>query len=1101
MRPHYLILDANAVVAAEWAQPWAQARLTVVDGAHPALRRAFAGTEPVPPERVLTVLRLLPSPGSTPGQWIVRSATRTLTSRLRAPEDLALVPDAAPWSAADSPDTVTIDVDGFVVEYHCAASRSARDAVFDLLELLLPLVRQSPRTASAVRRLFAGQLPVVLERGASAVYLPRTVNHRRMVTAAALSNEDMVLWDRHAAGGHTHLIDPACERLIPDVLHTKSGKVVVPLGQIVRRGDELALPMPEGPPAALHVLGADGRWVTPSVVVTRDDQRWTVTGDTSDVDTLPVRRLVLRADGRTLVHDPAHGRNLADALTWLCRVTAGLGGAPVAAGRPPDDPMTERPSLPVVPPPPAVIDSVETSVRRTRRIALDWLGERRDPVDRTAVDQVMRELLRSRPDSAYQPALVEALGRVGVADLEARHYGAQVVALLVVERELDAKFRKGRFSIEVFSRAMTTYLAAVNSVSSETWPWTWQRIVRYVREYLGGTRLAASRAQTLTAKDTGGTREKHWKRLADLIPWVRWLGPQAQDLPEGVPLAPSDLIDTFMLLRPRQVPVLIGKDRRYSRDTGVRIEPVPTRFARLFCRGSGLRETGLDELADALSTLLNDPAQTARRVQALHLPAALAQELQARLTQAIEQVTSPEQVLAVRVDDPVSAKVMLINLSAEHTLELTFDESPMRLPPLAIEQQGAFNYCARPRRIEPATAIVVGDTQICLDAERASLSEGANVTLAALPEDLFRGREAQLARLRRSIGGTGPRAGSLIFGTRRAGKSALAYRAGQNPRARGFLWIDLSNASESARSNFTAWNRAICREITRQARKRLGVALKSDGTDFIALLTDLDDQLDGGPPAVVILDELDMLLLPGQSSAGRRAAGRLGNLAWNNLVVIGTVQRFHRSVHEFKNWSSIECPADLSWADGVTYFFGPLADRTAGPRVEWLRRAGVGPEDYANEIVPLVGLRPYFWAQLRDRIEGHVNEDCASRLVPKDVLRERLDALASGDPFLNAVLDRGGELDAEERRRRDLFSDDERRILARFAVMPAKKSDLMLTEATTLGGDKAVSELLDRAYLSLADNGTRLRVAVPIYHRFLRAKATELLTVVDSQPN
>jgi hypothetical protein len=250
---------------------------------------------------------------------------------------------------------------------------------------------------------------------------------------------------------------------------------------------------------------------------------------------------------------------------------------------------------------------------------------------------------------------------------------------------------------------------------------------------------------------------------------------------------------------------------------------------------------------------------------------------------------------------------------------------------------------------------------------------------------------------------------------------------------------------------------------------------------------------------VVVLDELDMLLLPEQGSAGRRAAGRLGNLAWQNLVLIGTVQRFHRSVHEFKNWSSIECPADLSWADGVTYFFGPLTDPTTGPRVEWLRRAGVTPEDYTNQIVPLIGLRPYFWAQLRDRLEGHIGGDRESRLVDGTALRPHLQALVTGDPHLNAVIDRGSGLDADEHRRRDLFSDDERRILVRFASMPVKRSDLMLSEAVEAGGEDAVKELVDRAYLKLVDNGTRLRVAVPVYHAFLRARVSDLLAVLDER--
>lgn len=1104
VKPATVGIEQAVALAAEWSEP----RLTVIDGAHPALRAAFPGADPVPRAEVLDWLRTLPRLASAPGVWTVRSATGTLTAPLRAPTELALVPDGPPWLAADRPEWVTVDVDGVVVEYHRPPVASARDAVLDLLDLLIGLTRQSPRTVAVVGRLLAGQ-PLSVLKLTGEGYQRYPVSHKRVVTAASLDDLDTILWDRRGSGGHVHLIEPGAPRVAPEVIRTKSGATVLPLGRLLSLAGDLAEPVPRVP---LAVLGPDGQWATVPAAVERDELRWTVDADPAELVGRPVRRLVLRrfrdGDDDVLVYDVGPDRDLADAITWLHRVTGGLG-----TGRdltvPPRFQQTVVPPAVQASPPPAVqyavVDSLATAVAQTRAYALDWLGARHVPVDRDAVDHVMHAMLRSRPDLAQELAFVEALDRVGVEDLEARHYGAQAVALLVLDRELDLMFHKDKaFSIGVFARALTAYLVAVTSVSLETWPWTWQRIVRYVREYLQGRRLPAGRAHTLTAKDFPGKAQQRWERLATEIPWIRWLAPHDRDPVGGTRLRPGDVIDTLVLLRPRQVPVLIGRDRRYSPDTGVRIEPVPRRFHLLYCRGSGVPEAQLDTLADALSTLLNDPAQTARSAQALTLPAEVAAELQARIALAVERRAAPEQVLAVRVDDAASPRVILANLSGEHALDARLDDdTAVRLPPLAVEQPGAFNYCGRPQRIEPGSELEIGTTRLSLAVDRVPLTEGANVTLAALPDDLFRGREEQLAQLRRAIGGSGPRAGSLIFGTRRAGKSALAWRAGQNPpgqdrRLRGSLWVDLSNASESARSDFRAWNQAICHDLARQAHRRLGIRLDGDATDFIGLLADLDEQLDGGAPVVVILDELDMLLLPEQGSAGRRAAGRLGNLAWDNLVLIGTVQRFHRSVHEFKNWSSIECPADLSWADGVTYFFGPLADRTPGPRVEWLRRAAVTPEDYANEIVPLVGLRPYFWAQLRNRLEGHISGDRDSRLLSTTALRPHLQALITGDPHLNSVIDRGGGLDPDEYRRRDLFSDDERRILARFAAMPAKKSHLMLAEAVALGGDQAVNDLIDRAYLTFTDNATRLATAVPIYHHFLRARSTELHAVLNA---
>lgn len=201
-------------------------------------------------------------------------------------------------------------------------------------------------------------------------------------------------------------------------------------------------------------------------------------------------------------------------------------------------------------------------------------------------------------------------------------------------------------------------------------------------------------------------------------------------------------------------------------------------------------------------------------------------------------------------------------------------------------------------------------------------------------------------------------------------------------------------------------------------------------------------------------------------------------------------------MHELKTWQSVECPADLSWADGVTYFLGPLADRTVGPRVEWLRRAGVTPRHFATEIVPRIGLRPYFWARLRNDLEGHIHDDRAgSRLITEADLRHHLDRLVSEDPHLNMVIDDGAELDPDERRRRDIFSVEERRVLALFAVMPASRKTLPVAEALRVGGAAAVNELIDRAYLSYVHGRAQLCTAVPIYHTFLRARATDLLAV------
>ena len=301
---------------------------------------------------------------------------------------------------------------------------------------------------------------------------------------------------------------------------------------------------------------------------------------------------------------------------------------------------------------------------------------------------------------------------------------------------------------------------------------------------------------------------------------------------------------------------------------------------------------------------------------------------------------------------------------------------------------------------------------------------------------------------------------------------------------------------------FTEWNRQVTRSLLRAVKKQLrGFTFDTEGVDLVETLIDLDHALDGGAPVAVGLDELDVLLLPEQGSGGRHAASRLGNLVFDNLVVMGTVQRFHRSVHEFKNWQTVECPADLSWADGVTYFFGPLRDVAEGPRVEWLDRASATPRLFADEIEPAIGLRPYFWGQLRSKLEGFVRSDpSGSRLAGTELLRRTLATLVSEDSFLNHVMEDGESLTSAERRRRDLLSVDERRILMHFATTPRPGSALSVIEAERIGGREAVDELIDRAYLNLDEAQGRLSIAVRIYEDFLRSKLSVLREVAPDGP-
>lgn len=1002
-------------------------RLTIVDAGHPALRQVLSGPDPVSSDDLLAVLRTLP-PAGAPG-WDV-----------------------------DTPDGAK--------RIHHLTDGPSLDGVTALLPVLALLTVASSTARAVVRTLLADQPVAVVQHGAE----PPVVRHlgQRMPVSSVLVDDAFAfVWDRRGVGGDVHVVD-VTSSLLADARRARPNDTeVVPLGALLADGFADRLAPGGGPGLSFRPAGGAGWEHAPDVIVANagDGRGWSVT---PQPHAGAVTGLSLRDGERTLVYECGPGLDAAGALAKLSAVLAAVAGERVSVGVPD-----------------AGLRSAVDATAATRERAVAWLGRTRRPVDRAALDLVFSSLLRFRSDVAVRAGFAEAVARIGVDDIEERSFGAQVVPLLVIERELAARSRGGADESEdTFADALTAYLAAVNQTSAEVQPWARQRIVRHVAEFLARRRIPQGRQLSVsTAPDRAG-----WERLARRAPWLWWFAESEPGPADGVHVTPDALVDLLVALRPQQVPA----QGQAAADITVRVGPLPARFLDLYRPAvAGLSEPLVDALAAALGPLQHDPARSARMVQTLDLPPALAEAVRNRVAAEIEHRTTAEHLLVVRVD---AAAVLLVNLSPRHGLDVRVAGDALRLPPFAVEQSGAAGYCVGPRPVPAESTVDVGDRVVRLDVPLVPLAEGTNVTLPALPADLFRGRGEQLARLRRAVGGSGPRAGSLIFGTRRAGKSTLAYQAAQDPRLRGHLWIDLSNTPSSVR-DFAGWNRAVCRMLARQTRRRLGLTAEP-ADDLVEALADLDDALDGGAPVAVVLDELDVLLLPEQGSDGRRTAERLGSAHWHNLVLIGTVQRFHRSVHEFKTWQSIECPADLAWADGVTYFLGPLADRSAGPRVEWLRRAGVTPQQFGAEIVPRIGLRPYFWARLRDTLEGHVYDDrSGSRLIDTDTLRRCLRVLVVEDPHLNAVLDDGAELDLAERRRRDLFGVDERRILARFAAMPATGQQLRVAEAVHAGGEEALGELIDREYLRYTRDGTQVVVAAPIYHEFLRARVTDLLAV------
>ncbi|MET8765659.1 hypothetical protein [Streptomyces sp. NPDC004658] len=713
---------------------WSPARtwLVLVDSDHPYLSEVFSGPDPVPREEVMARLRALP-PAVTDGAgdgWTARLEADTITAPLRrARRPPTPAPVSAQWSSPGVPRSVTVQATddsgaSWTVEYHCSAGKeegkapwTPADTAAELLQLLTVVARTSPAPSVVLDQLLAGQpLGAVTVRGESGNVVRQlgTGMPRSAPTFVRTDDSAAFVWDRRAVGGAIHVVDAGAPVLGQVHRRLDDGTPVLTVGALLAAGQRLPAPSGlSGDDSAVVAVTDDehGRSPVPGASVTRTGSGWTVVmraereNEPSRGD---VRRLALRHRGQTLVYEAAPRVDVLDAVVRLSHVTASLHGqavtlldgrasgmaAAVAAAR------QRKPG-----------SAAAAAVTRMRAVA--WLGPGRKPVDRDSVDRVMDSVLRIRSDAALLTSLEPALSRVGVADIEERRYGHQVVALLVLERELEKRFSKPRTAdAGVFADALTTYLLALNQASAETGPRTWQRIVRYVREYLMGRRLRQTRSPSITS--VPGSARTLWEELAQRMPWIRWLADPSLDPKGAIALSPAGLVDLLVLLRPRQIPV-VTEQRRHSPDTGVRIQALPGRFTRLYQIEPALTPPLLDALAKALSPLLHDPALCGRMVQALRLPPKVRAAVEERVAAEIKDETAAEHLLAVRVDDHESPKALLVNLSPHTGLYFHLDGEPTRLATCAIEQEGAFNYCTNPVPISGDSQAVLGSCTVPLE--------------------------------------------------------------------------------------------------------------------------------------------------------------------------------------------------------------------------------------------------------------------------------------------------------------------------------------------------------------------------------------------------
>jgi hypothetical protein len=590
-------------------------------------------------------------------------------------------------------------------------------------------------------------------------------------------------------------------------------------------------------------------------------------------------------------------------------------------------------------------------------------------------------------------------------------------------------------------------------------------------------------------------------RLLECAPWLSWYILPSSSMPR-VELSPEQFLDVLAVARPRirhgskGTPASIGS---YVAQTEV------VTFGEWlihFDVAPAIADTiesdeRFNNLAFAMQNLYHSPQDVLPTIQALYPLGLLQPLLDSRVDQLLALRRSTPDQLRVLVDRPAliaGGQVLLLNAARDRRLQVSVEGVTYRLEPFATDQPKAAAYVselielAAPSRltaeIEREEVSYRTDVRVPLDESDFALAPDSTVI-----DHLFRGRQSQLKQLAAAMRPTASRTGCLIFGARRAGKTTLAIHACRQAVAGGVLagyeLVDLHAdlPGESPESYGEELAAAIGQRF---APHGLDLVVRADPVD---VLNQIDRQLTRGRSMGLVLDEFDTLLAHGGSSPLYRLATRLGSKRWQNLFVVATVQRFYRSTADLKAFEPVMCPLDLSWQDGLTYFAEPLAQPSSDHHAPvQLTRPFVTPRTYNYRIVARLGYRPYFWGLLRRKLNDRLWFDRDQyAVVPDDCIIEFIDSMVEREePYLTLPLIPAAGLPLAERRRQDLFSDEERSVLALVAF--GTSDHISMTDALNAGGSEAVLELTSRGYLD-AQGQRSLRVSVPIFGEYLRRRA------------
>ena len=357
--------------------------------------------------------------------------------------------------------------------------------------------------------------------------------------------------------------------------------------------------------------------------------------------------------------------------------------------------------------------SIAARQERTRQVAVDWLSERKTPGDRAAVDEVTKVMLQHRnaASTPFTASVRSSLDRVGVENLEGRQWGDQVVAILVLERELERRIDGEAADLDIFANALTSYVCGLNRSQIEPRAWLALRVVRIVAEWLSARRLPADRQPVLPA---ALTTDSGWRELVAAAPWIKWYAPHA-DPGAPIRLDPREYLELLSLIRPRYVFETFS-----MKNVGTvrpRVVSVPSRWRAVYePRGVQLTPDQLDLLADAMAPSLREPAYAARLLQAQDLPSVILSAADEILRSAHSLASNAEGLLGVFDGDGHGRRLMVANLDPRTWLEYRVGDDLHQLPPNALEELGATGYCSPPREITADGCITVADVEYRLIA-------------------------------------------------------------------------------------------------------------------------------------------------------------------------------------------------------------------------------------------------------------------------------------------------------------------------------------------------------------------------------------------------